>query len=60
MTDEPGLDPLSFWLEQFEREVSAYACSFMMNTVMAKALRKLIPIDFTEAQYLTKVVDPKK
>ena len=49
IADEPGLDSLSIQLGRFEKEVLAYAKA-SMNADVAKAVRKLIPIDFTEAQ----------
>ena len=58
VADEPGLDPLSVQLGRFEKKVLAYTKA-SMNADVAKAIRKLTPIDFTESQYLPKVVDPK-
>ena len=58
VADEPGLDPLSVQLGRFEKEVLAYA-KVSMNADVAKAIRKLTPIDFTDSQYLPKAVDPQ-
>ena len=58
IADEPGLDPLSVQLGRFEKEVLGYAKA-AINANVAKAMRKLTPVDFTELQYLPKPVDPR-
>ena len=58
VADEPGLDPLSVQLGRFEKEVLAYAKA-SINADVAKAIRKLTPIDFPKSRYLPKPVDPK-
>ena len=59
VADEPGLDPLSVQLENFQREVLAYVMP-STNADIAKAIKKLTPTDFTETEYLPKAVAPKK
>ena len=59
VVDEPGLDPLSVQFGRFEKEVLAYAKA-PMNADIAKAIRKLTPIDFNDSQNLPKAVSSKK
>ena len=59
VADEPGLGPLSVQLGRFEKEVLAYVKA-SLNANGAKAICKLILIDFTESQYLSKAIDSKK